>query len=236
MDYEKKYKEALKWIRDVYPTLTGAAKEDAEYYFPELIESKDEIVREWLINYFKAIGKSWIHSDISPEQILSYLGKQKEQNCEDKECADFTIYHPLKNGKGKYECIPYSFYGSLTSFSEDKDLIDFLRTCFYTKEECNEWIAQQKKYCDYVTPHKKFFQWIYNRLVDVHHENPDVDYMRSFKERINNLSFGETTHWKPNEEQIGALKASNSYWRGVTNITPPIRILESLYNDLKKLM
>ena len=70
------------------------------------------------------------------------------QNGEDEECdeesTDFTIYHPIKNGKGKYECIPYSFYGSLTSFSEDKDLIDFLRTCFYTEEECNEWIEQQK--------------------------------------------------------------------------------------------
>ena len=61
------------------------------------------------------------------------------------EGTDFTIYHPLKNGKGEYECIPYSFYGSLTSFSEDKDLIDFLRTCFYTEEECEEWIERQKK-------------------------------------------------------------------------------------------
>ena len=70
---------------------------------------------------------------------------KKEQNGKDEECTDFTIYHPFKNGKGEYECIPYSFYGSLTSFSEDKDLIDFLRTCFYTKEECNEWIKQQKE-------------------------------------------------------------------------------------------
>lgn len=70
--------------------------------------------------------------------------KQKEQNTKDKECTDFTIYHPVKNGKGEYECIPYSFYGSLTSFSS-KSLIDFLRTCFYTKEECEEWIKQQKE-------------------------------------------------------------------------------------------
>ena len=61
------------------------------------------------------------------------------------EGTDFTIYHPLKNSKGEYECIPYSFYGSLTSFSEDKDLIDFLRTCFYTEEECEEWIEKQKE-------------------------------------------------------------------------------------------
>ena len=75
--------------------------------------------------------------------LASEIEKQKEQDNE--ECTDFTIYHPLKNGKGEYECIPYSFYGSLTSFSEGKDLIDFLRTCFYTEEECNEWIEQQKE-------------------------------------------------------------------------------------------
>lgn len=88
---------------------------------------------------------------IPVESTLEYklgfkAGKESEkQNDENEECTDFTIYHPLKNGKGKYECIPYSFYGSLTSFSEDKDLIDFLRTCFYTEEECNEWIEQQKE-------------------------------------------------------------------------------------------
>ena len=71
--------------------------------------------------------------------------EQKEQNGEDEECTDFIIYHPLKNGKGEYECIPYSFYDSLTFFSEDKDLIDFHRTCFYTEEECNEWIKQHKE-------------------------------------------------------------------------------------------
>ena len=71
--------------------------------------------------------------------------EQKEQNGEDEECTDFTIYYPLKNEKGEYECIPYSFYDSLTFFSEDKDLIDFHRACFYTEEECNEWIEQQKE-------------------------------------------------------------------------------------------
>ena len=86
-----------------------------------------------------------------PQEIGDWRGdegvckKQKEQNGEDEECTDFTIYHPLKNGKGEYECVPYSFYDSLTFFSEDKDLIDFHRTCFYTEEECNEWIKQHKE-------------------------------------------------------------------------------------------
>lgn len=70
-------------------------------------------------------------------------GEFAENNKDDVD-TDFTIYHPLKNGEGHYECIPYSFYGVLSSFSEDKDMIDFLRLCFYTEEECNEWIKQNE--------------------------------------------------------------------------------------------
>ena len=58
-------------------------------------------------------------------------------------------------------------------------------------------------------PHKEFFQWIYDRLVHVHKENPDVDYMRSFKERLNNLSFGEKQEWS--EEDSDNLERVDNY-------------------------
>jgi len=76
MDYEKKYNEALGRAKKFEEKYGGGY---AEYIFPELAESEDERIREWLVNYFKAVGKSWIHRDISPEQILAYLEKQKEQ-------------------------------------------------------------------------------------------------------------------------------------------------------------
>ena len=39
----------------------------------------------------------------------------------------------------------------------------------------------------YTTPHKEFFNFIYYRLKNVHNENPDLDYMRSLRERIDDL-------------------------------------------------
>ena len=39
----------------------------------------------------------------------------------------------------------------------------------------------------YITPNKEFFNWIYNRLVYVHEENPNYDYMLSLRERIDDL-------------------------------------------------
>ena len=81
-----------------------------------------------------------------------------------------------------------------------------------------------------ITPNKEFFKWIYDRLVNVHKENPNVDYMISFKKRIEELSFDKPS-WKPSEEQMEALGdayvEANTFKNG--------DILESLYNDLKKL-
>lgn len=144
----KAYDEAMKKIQPLYEQ---AKKDDNpiwstyEHLFPELRESEDERIRRTLVEYFGPKVQLDFVRGVPIQKIRDWLEKQKEQNGEDEECTDFTIYHPLKNGKGKYECIPYSFYGSLTSFSEDKDLIDFLRTCFYTEEDCNEWIEQQKE-------------------------------------------------------------------------------------------
>ena len=39
----------------------------------------------------------------------------------------------------------------------------------------------------YVTPHREFFNWIYDRLVSLYGENPNIDYMLSLKERIDDL-------------------------------------------------
>ena len=50
MDYEKKYNEALKLMRELYPGLHGAIKEDAEHFFPELRESEDERIIRAIID------------------------------------------------------------------------------------------------------------------------------------------------------------------------------------------
>lgn len=82
------------------------------------------------------------------------------------------------------------------------------------------------------TPNKEFFQWIYNRLVDVHKENPNVDYMISLKKRIEELPFDEP-FWKPSEEQMKALEQwlKDKQYDGDSRYVYPI--FESLYKQLK---
>lgn len=279
---ERTRRELVKFISDIKSisesgrTSWAIRSDDAKMCetFLAYLEKQKELFKSGKGLYYYDGEKTTYYSHFTIEEnpydfaMSQQEVKQKEQNGGIEECTDFTIYHPLKNGKGEYECIPYSFYGSLTSFSEDKDLIDFLRTCFYTKEECNEWIERQKEQKpisevfgfkvgdavrlkngdgrkhiiksieevegihgpnfyhvefednsardgiypgeeypngyytqmekieeeqkleeeDHITPNKKFFQWIYDRLVFIHGENPDVDYMRSLKDRIKEMS------------------------------------------------
>ena len=48
--YEKKYKQALGWMQGLYNGLHGKTKEEAETYFPELVESEDERIRKRIIH------------------------------------------------------------------------------------------------------------------------------------------------------------------------------------------
>jgi hypothetical protein len=72
MDYEKKYKEALEWMQSLYSGLHGATKEDAEHYFPELKESKDERIRKGIIAYISHDQ----HCGVSNADMIDWLEKQ----------------------------------------------------------------------------------------------------------------------------------------------------------------
>lgn len=71
----KAYDKALEWMRKVYPALTGADKEDAEYYFPELRESEDERIRKELY----AVINDLVLPGEQRERFNAWLEKQKEQ-------------------------------------------------------------------------------------------------------------------------------------------------------------
>lgn len=78
MDYKKKYNEALKDMRVIYPNLKGDAKLAVEHAFPELVESEDERVikaLEAFINRPEIAGKITFEARV---EWLAWLEKQKE--------------------------------------------------------------------------------------------------------------------------------------------------------------
>jgi len=73
-NYEKKYKNALEWARQVINGETGFIRKEVEEIFPELAESEDEKIRKALIRFHK----STIAIDgIKGYEIVSWLEKQE---------------------------------------------------------------------------------------------------------------------------------------------------------------
>ena len=89
-------------------------------------------------------------------------------------------------------------------------------------------LRPQPKQNDVITPNKEFFQWIYDRLVNVHNEDPNVDYMISFKKRI------EESSWKPSEEQMLYLLAVINEPNNAGSESCHL-VLKELYEQLKTL-
>lgn len=70
------YDEALKWMRIIYPSLSGADKEDAEHFFPQLRESEDERIRKDIVAAVEMRGDL---TQARKSEIYAYLEKQKER-------------------------------------------------------------------------------------------------------------------------------------------------------------
>ena len=76
----RRYDEALNWMREIYPGLHGATKEDVEHFFPELSESEDErVIRalETFLNQQEIADKITFEARIG---WLTWLEKQKENS------------------------------------------------------------------------------------------------------------------------------------------------------------
>ena len=89
----KRYELALERCRKLYNEAKAneyiSDIEDYETIFPELRENEDEVIRKWLYSYFRSLFPTWIHRDITCEEILAWLEKQ-DKNIQVM-CPTFTF-------------------------------------------------------------------------------------------------------------------------------------------------
>lgn len=74
---------------------------------------------------------------------------------------DFTIYHPTlfyEGGDeiGHYKTMGYSFRGTCTSFSDPKDILNFIKESFLTEEECERVVKGKNIYRDKEAEDKRY--------------------------------------------------------------------------------
>lgn len=98
MDYEEKYKSALKWMQSLYGGLHGATKEEAEKYFPELKEPNDERIRKELIAIYSVGAKVNAKTgDIPDRDIVAWLEKQELRKIESNTLDAAKVIEWLKH-------------------------------------------------------------------------------------------------------------------------------------------
>ena len=109
MDYEQKYKEALKKIREGLQSLpdgtkiSGVTRAFLEEVFPELQESEDERIRKELIRETKG-SEERLFEVVTNEEFIDWLEKQGEQNFTDnKEKLDLLNFIRKETGCGLAE-------------------------------------------------------------------------------------------------------------------------------------
>lgn len=92
----KAYDEALERAKAYHRNeLAGSRKEMMEYIFPQLCESDDEKIRKALID---GVSQIRCKGDVTREQMIAYLEKQKEQPISAEEVLARAGLKPYKDG------------------------------------------------------------------------------------------------------------------------------------------
>ena len=103
MEYEKRYKDVLTWMESIYPELSHERQMEAEAFFPELAESKDEKIRKVLIDFFNRGAENGEQTNgVCDKDILAWLEKQEMQKSDWNE-EDEQYLLVCKNALAKYE-------------------------------------------------------------------------------------------------------------------------------------
>ncbi len=220
--------EAINILRETHDNALFSVRTALETLAPELKESEDERIRKMLIEkvekwHEKALENNMVQDIKDSADIITYLEKQKDSN-------DMAFHEGYtlgfddgvksverKEQKPRWEINnPHTTKWTWEMINEKFDELCGLERP-KEREADNE--TEVRKACDQntgekirenggwiITPHKEFFKWIYERLIHVHKENPNVDYMRSLKERIDNMPSDEL-QWKPTDSHLRFLRA-----------------------------
>lgn len=247
MNYEKKYKEAQGWIEKIYPTLQHEQQMEAEAFFPELKESENERIRKAIINVFSTHKDYEMFFGASVKDIRTWLEKQGEQK------ASYTTIAETGNGGinalvtgelsnscdyeekpvGKVEPkFKVKYAGSEYNVLEIKEIAG--DTYYGIEDEPNHIDYVLPDNCEIVSEQKSDWSeeddddaWMNDIISKVENNlqlnKAEIDWLKSLKTRYT---------WKPSDEQMKALLSEVEAW---TKGCPKQVILESLYNDLKKL-
>lgn len=139
IDYEKKYKDALGWMRKVYPSLKGMEKEDAEHYFPEVTKTDDDVMIDEIISHIE-----YGHSNVYDTRWVVWLNEVKERlAAAPKDMV--KVYRPApgtvidKAAKETIRLVKQNGENLVLSFNSATILVDYYDTEETIRERYHKW-------------------------------------------------------------------------------------------------
>ena len=241
--YEKKYKEAQKWIESIYPNLSHEQQMEAEAFFPELCESEDEKIRRSLIHLVHLYGGEFgmIDTNTTVEKAITWLEKQGEEKVQAKSLWH-EYNHPIdkdrlfllisKNKRASImlwngetlKSVTFGGGGGIILEGDKFAYIDELQEIQNPAEWSEEdeiWIDRACMLLDELN-HLPTLAKIPSNINDI------ISHLKSLKDKYT---------WKPSEEQMGALwdKISNDNLPNSEKEISQQVALTELYEQLKKL-
>ena len=216
-----RYDEALERAKEELSVSHINSDSERQLYrlFPELKESEDEKVRKHLISLVKNWDKDGIVSKYTSnpndiERILAWLEKQGQEKSIDmsiKEKAHQIAwetskhYDPLLSKESWCEMAALDMASWLEKQGEQKSA--------WSEEDS----VRLQRIIDFLWKNRK------GDTDGIYQQEQDIDWLKSLKQRYS---------WKPSDEQMEVLLSEVTGWK---KGCPKQIVLESLYNDLKKL-
>lgn len=193
MNYEEKYKEALEWMRSIYPTMQGADKEDAEHYFPELRESEDERIRKEIIElvHFFYCSSSVYEHHVSEDDMIAWLEKQGEKKpswSEEDERILNKIQDNLREFYVNKKGYPYVAEPDSPEMMEN-NWLKFLKDRLQPQPK-QEWSEEDIEIIKMIEDCLSFYKMTH--CVTLPSVETCIEWLKSIK----------PNHWKPSEEQM----------------------------------
>ena len=231
----KRYDEAIKIAKEINNEQRAQPFNVMTRVFPELKESKNEGIREALLNYLKeaSYGKTLVVSTLDYKRWADWLEKQGEQkpygqrqecsNCQFNYAGECKGSCAMKRGEQKPAVEMKTPEESLGIDSDTYNKI--VDDCIYGEQK-PAWSEEDEYTLGETIQHLEELIRIDKAKhcgVDVQYYQRDIDWLKSLRPK---------STWKPSDEQMDALKHA---FNDGSIVFADMKILATLYEQLKAL-
>lgn len=210
--------EAIKLVREYYPSSGKDLNEALETLIPELKENEDEMIRKAIIRHFQVGTEYTSFSGFSKDKILAWLEKQDKKNEHMKHpdmvanLKEYLANTPKEQIEKDWDELKH--WNNIGPTVEE-----FL----YGEQKLTGWTEEDEQMV-------RFYEAYTNNQVGNWPQNKVLEMKSKFNDWVKKVKYRVQPQWKPSKEQLTALEHVSSEYIG--SWQPEML---TLFDDLKTL-